>query len=129
MSNHILPDGRLHNRKFGAVIGDWELPDGTTVRIEMSPVYCQCGKLYGYTPTDNCSFSFWLCNKCYEKYGAIAGTYAVPDDEFNLKLQEEMVARFGREVTAEEIAVAESEGRLGRPLELLTQESPYKLPS
>jgi hypothetical protein len=33
-------------------------------------------------PEENMTFAFYLCNACYEQYGAIAGMMAVPDDVF-----------------------------------------------
>lgn len=129
MSMHILPDSRLKEAK-GTVIVNWELTDGSTVRIEVEPIYCaNCGKLYGYVPKENTTFAFWLCRKCFEAHGEIAGTYAVPEDEFNQKVQTEMQERFGRDLTDLEIFKLLEQGELGRPLELLIRESPYKVPN
>ncbi|MDE2102482.1 MAG: hypothetical protein KGL39_34870, partial [Patescibacteria group bacterium] len=102
MSNaHILPDSRAHTGKQGVMM-DWQMPDGTTVRVEAVHVFCaNCGKLYGLVPKENTVFTFWLCAPCFEKYGAIAGTFAQPDGEFMQSVVEEMTERFGRTLTAE----------------------------
>lgn len=125
----ILPDSRLQDRNFGAVMGDFELPNGQTVRLEMTPVFCaSCGTLYGYVPRDNTNFVCWLCRPCFEKYGETASLCTVPEDEFNQLVAEEMVARFGRPLTDAELSAAAEQGKLGRALELLDRESPYAIP-
>lgn len=125
MNTHVLPSSRLQDATLGSQMVDWELPDGSTVRVEAVKVYCaNCGKLYGHAPI-NQHFEFWLCRKCHEDYGDIAGTFTVPDEEFNRAVQEEMQARFGRDLTGIELVTAAKEGRLGTSLELLARESPY----
>jgi hypothetical protein len=128
---HILPDSRLtHHPTFGSQMVDWPMPDGTTVRCECVMVYCaNCGKEFGYVPKDNTSFAFWLCAKCFETHGAIAGTYAQPDDEFCKSVQEEMRKKFGRDLTGEELLALQECGKLGKALELLEKESPFPVPS
>ena len=121
----LLPDSRLKDRNFGAVMADFDVPGAGTVRLEMIPIFCQCGKLYGYVPKDNTSFVCWLCQTCFEKYGQAAGTCAVPDDAFNEHVAEEILARFGRPLTDAELSAAAAQGKLGRALELLEKESPY----
>ena len=116
----------MRDRSFGSLSMDWPLPDGRFVRVEVIPVFCaNCGTPYGYVPRDNTSWAFWLCTPCFETYGAVAGTLAMPDEEFNRKVEAEMVERFGRVLTPDEIACVVARGQLGRPLELLTKESPY----
>ena len=127
----VLPDSRLASSQGGVMV-DWPLtlPDGTerTVRVECVPVFCgNCGVPYGYVPKDNTTFAFYLCPPCFEKYGEVAHTYALPDDEFNRNVEHEMKERFGRPLTASEIAVAADMGLLGKKLELLIAESPYKV--
>jgi hypothetical protein len=128
MGAHVLPDSRAREPK-GCRVVDWELPDGRTVRVEAEPVYCaSCGCPFGWVPRENMAFCFWLCNQCFERYGAIAGTYAAPDEEFRRAVVAEVEARFGRGLTDTELGRLAGEGRLGRALELLSRESPYPGP-
>lgn len=125
-SMDVLPDSRLTDKNFGAVMMDWPLPSGRTMRVECVPVFCaNCGLPYGYVPRDNTAFAFWLCQQCFETHGAVAGTFAQPDAEFCAAVAVEMENRFGRSLTAEEIVVAQDRGLLGRELGLLIKESPY----
>src|SRR4051812_3186131 len=99
-NTHLLPDSRLQDRDQGTVMMDWELLGGGIMRLEMSPVFCgNCGVLSRYVPKENTSFAFYLCGKCFRTYGAIAGTFALPDDEFDRAVQHEMETRFGRALT------------------------------
>src|SRR5437879_633702 len=90
-NRHVLPDSRLKDRSFGTVMANF-----LGWRVEMEPIFCPCGKPYGYVPKDNTSFVCWLCRECYEKFGAIANTYAVPEDEFNNAVAFEMMAKHGK---------------------------------
>ncbi len=123
----ILPDSRLLQRPdLGCFMADWPVCGGGTVRIEVQPIYCaNCGKPYGYIPKENTVFAMWLCRPCSETYGEIAGTYSLPDDEFNRRLAEEMDARYGRALTELEILREIENGTLGSALEKLALESPY----
>jgi hypothetical protein len=70
----LLPDSRLQHRECGTIRG----PGGNWV-----PIFCaNCGAPGGVVPEENMTFAFYLCNACYEQYGAIAGTMAVPDEVF-----------------------------------------------
>lgn len=127
---HLLPDSRLSNETFGSQMVDWELPGGGTVRLEAVQIFCgNCGKLFGYVPKDTCSFVSWLCGKCFEKFGAIAGTYAVPDDLFNQSVAYEMQERFGHSLNDEEILYYLERNELGTALEKLAKESPFPVPT
>jgi hypothetical protein len=54
------------------------------------PIYCgNCGMSGGFVPEENCNFAFWLCDKCFETHGNIAGTMATPDDVFWAKVAED----------------------------------------
>jgi hypothetical protein len=69
------------------------------------PVYCaNCGADGGLCPVENMTFLFYLCNKCAETYGQIAGTMMMPDEIFFQKLKDEQEATYGRSLTPEEIA-------------------------
>ncbi len=126
----VLPDSRLSQRPdLCTVMADWPMPDGSTVRVEMAPIYCaNCGTLFGHVPLENCTFAFWLCRDCFAKWGEVAGTYAVPEDEFNQAVAAEMQDRFGRTLTHVELWQLEQQGQLGTALEKLARESPYPNP-
>lgn len=49
------------------------------------------------------TFMFYLCNKCAETHGAIAGTMLMPDEVFFEKLRQEQLAAYGRYLTQEEL--------------------------
>lgn len=101
---HVLPDSRLKNRDFGAVMSDIDLPDGSIIRLEMIPVFCaNCGKHHGYVPKENITWSFWLCQPCADKCGEIAGMMMVPDHQYWEAVKEEMIANYGRVLTHEEV--------------------------
>jgi hypothetical protein len=105
---------------------DWEVSPGKFVRLEAQPIFCaNCGKLFGYVPKDNCSFACWLCDPCFEVYGPPPDTWVSSDHAFREKLQQEMIAKYGRVLTGDEVRVLASRGELGS-LELLLRESPYK---
>ena len=125
---NVLPDSRLHDRLHGSVMADWTLTDGSTVRIEMAAVYCaSCGVPFGWVPAENTAFAFWLCNQCFEQYGAVVGTCVMPDEEFCRNVQHEMQAKHGRDLSELELFRLIEQGKLGKELELLARESPYKV--
>lgn len=122
----ILPDSRLTRSDLGAVIMDWPLSNGRTIRLECIPCFCaNCGCSGPYVPRDNTTFACWLCNKCVETHGEIVGTYLQPDHEFWAALDAEMVARFGRSATPIEIATLLDQG--DRTFEKLLKDSPIRL--
>lgn len=129
VNEHTLPDSRLAQRPdLETFMGEWTMPDGSFIRCEIQPIFCaNCGKKYGYVPKDNTTFACYLCNKCFETWGAIAGTYAVLDDDFHQAVQHEMETRFGRTLTELEIFKLAEHGRLGTALEKLEKESPYQV--
>lgn len=127
MTKNILPDSRLSQRPdFGCVMGDWQLPSGEYVRIEMQPIFCQCGKMFGYVPRDTTCFAFWLCNKCFEIYGEIAGMWALPEEEFCKNVEYELEARFARRnMTEKDILIEIENNNIGSALAALARESPF----
>lgn len=56
------------------------------------------------------TFLFYLCNKCAETYGSIAGTMMMPDEVFFEKLKQEQIAAYGRYLTQQEIAAVMEAG-------------------
>lgn len=132
MSNSILPDSRLLDASKGVVVADWPVidPDGTTrtIRLQLQPIFCaSCGKPHGCVPKDVLSWVCWLCQECSVKYGEEASHMLASDEMFWRDVQAEMLDRFGHVLTAAEMDALAEQGRLGRNLELLERESPYKI--
>ena len=73
-------------------------------------------------PEENCTFAFYLCNKCAEKWAPLAGTMAMPDEVFWQKVKEEQLARYGRVLTPYELAAAAAVK--GSTLATLAKEAP-----
>lgn len=122
----MLPDSRLTRGDLNVVMIDWPLPDGRTMRVECVPTFCaNCGKSGPLCPRDNTTWMFWLCVSCHEKYGAIAGTLAVPDAEFWEKVNQEMIENYGRTLNQLELLALAEQG--WGPLEKLVKESPVKV--
>jgi hypothetical protein len=125
----ILPDSRANNVTVGSKMVDWPMPGGKTVRIEVVLVYCaNCGEPHGYVPKENTTFAFYMCQQCFEKYGNVPGTWAMPDDEFNQNVAHEIEERYGHELTEEELYREVCNGTLGPVLEALVKDSPYPAP-
>lgn len=94
----ILPDSRLREPK-GVVRGDAGFGSMNWV-----PIFCaNCGKPYGRVPEENCDFVCWLCDPCSEKYGEQFGLAMMPEEAFWLKVTQEMLDKYGRYLTAEEL--------------------------
>lgn len=94
--------------------------------MECVPVFCvNCGAEHGYVPLENTTFSFWLCQPCFDKYGAIAGTMVRPDHEFWEKVYQEMDAHYGHCLNEIELFMLQEQG-WGR-LASLVKESPIKV--
>src|ERR1051326_8951014 len=115
MLDNILPDSRLKEAK-ATVFGDFEFGD-TKTRIEWEMIFCaNCGKEYGYVPKENTVFTCYLCNKCFETYGHVVGTFVQSDEEFCQNVAFEMMERFGRYLTDDELTQAKQNGTLGTAL-------------
>src|SRR6516165_9266626 len=124
-NTHFLPDSRLREKK-GVVKGELVFQHGDYAKrgvevVEWEPIFCpHCGSFYGYV-TIPISFTCWLCKPCFEKLmkvgGLPMGMYALPEDEFNRNVAEEVRARFGRDLTAQEIDEQAEHGNLGPALE------------
>jgi len=68
------------------------------------PIYCaNCAKDGGLVPEENCTFAFYLCDTCAEKWSPLADTYLVPDEVFWAKLQEEQLEKYKRILSPEEL--------------------------
>lgn len=91
----LLPDSRPKQAK-GRVFTN----GGTWV-----PIFCaNCGTDGGLVPEENMNFVFYLCNRCAETHGAIAGTMMMPDEVFWEKLKQEQLAAYGRYLSELELA-------------------------
>ena len=107
---------------------DWTLADGTSVRIEVEKIYCaNCGKAYGWVPKENTTWACFLCTECFERWGAVAGAYAIPNNAFWEAVAYECLDRFGYIPTEEELMKLKDGVRLGSALEKLEKESPIKV--
>ena len=100
LKKDILPDCRTSNptERIFTRIGTW------------IPVYCaNCGVHGGSCPEENMTFIFYLCKKCVDTYGEIAGTMLMPDEVFFEKLKQEQLASYGRYLTQDELTVVVAE--------------------
>ena len=91
----LLPDCRARETKnrIYSPIGNWV------------PVFCaNCGRDGGSCPEENMTFMFYLCGKCAETYGQIAGTMMMPDEIFFEKLKQEQMESYGHYLTQSEFA-------------------------
>ena len=121
-----LPESRLKDRNQGSKFMDWPLQDGATIRVEVVPVFCaNCGVDNGYVPKDNTTFAFFLCRRCFEVYGEIAGTYAEPDQQFWTTVREAMEEEYGHVLDQRELMILAAQG--WGVLAPLVKESPIKL--
>jgi hypothetical protein len=107
MSEEILPDSRLKDHAQGTRV----MPFANVNRLSWTPIFCaNCGKGGGYVPEETCTFAFYLCDGCAEKWAPLAGTLAVPDEVFWKKVKEAQLEKYGRLLTAEEIAAQLEDG-------------------
>lgn len=129
MPTNILPDSRLSDRR-GSVMLDWPLrggPNPPTVRLECVPCFCiNCGAPGPYVPADTTSWASFLCQKCIESYGELASGWVCSEQAFCEAVAAEMLESFGRYLTELELCALKDQGKLGRYLELLERDSPYK---
>jgi hypothetical protein len=96
------------------------------IRLELEPIFCvNCGKPNGFVPRGIMSFVSWLCLPCSETWGETASLWESSDREFWRKVAYEMVRKYGRGLTQEELFRLGEQGRLGS-LALLARESPFK---
>jgi hypothetical protein len=68
------------------------------------PIFCaNCGKQGGGVSQEHVTFCFWLCDHCYEKWGAVAGVSFVPDEVFWEKVKAAQLEEYGHILDADEI--------------------------
>ncbi len=131
MSLDILPTSLAKNVTHGSVMMDWSGPAGS-YRVEAVVAYCAgCGKPLRRVPLDTTVAQCYICRKCYEKDPAALEGMVGTEEEFNRAVVEEMEARFGHALSDEQLVVEIEAGNLGKFLEALERESPYRkaLPS
>jgi len=98
MSANPLPDSRslVHPTPKGSV--------RHATLGNMVPVHCHnCGVLYGHVPEENCTFSFWLCTPCSEKWGDQAHFWTEPDTLFWERVKNEQLDKYQRELGLPEL--------------------------
>ena len=89
----LLPDSRAKTTR-----GHVFAKSGTWV-----PVFCaNCGKDGGLCPEES-TFMFYLCDRCFETHGEIAGTMTVPDAVFYDRVAQEQAATYGRALDRAEV--------------------------
>lgn len=108
----ILPDSRPRETK-GRIF--------TRNGVTWVPFYCaNCFKHCGSCP-ETSTFLFYLCPKCFETHGEIAGTMIVPDQVFYERVAQEQQEAHGRPLThAEMVQVVQEDCT---PLATLLKES------
>lgn len=90
----ILPDTRLREPKKVVFANG----------MNWVPIFCaSCGADGGLVPEENCSFAFYLCQPCADKFGNIEGTYIEPDAVFWQRVHDEMIEKYGRVLTSAEL--------------------------
>jgi len=106
MAQDVLPDSRLKDKDKG----NTRLAFANLCPMNWVPIFCaNCGAKGGFVPEENCTFAFYLCNDCAEKWSPLVGTMAVPDDIFWQKVREAQVEKYGRELSVQELAAALAE--------------------
>jgi hypothetical protein len=92
----LLPDSRL------------KAPKNIQFHLGMNwvPIFCaNCGADGGFVPAENMTFVCYLCQPCANKLPPIEGTYVMPDEVFFQKVRDAQMEKYGRLLTAEEIAI------------------------
>lgn len=77
----------------------------------MVPIFCpSCGVEGGHVPQENMTFAFWLCAKCFEKYGELTNMFVLPDEVFFEAIKQEQMEKYGRLLEQHElVAVVEAD--------------------
>lgn len=84
---------------------DWNLsgPHGKWLYLFCASCGADGGRVLETDVPNREEFAFYLCDPCAAKYGAIDGSYMVPDEVFFQKVKEAQLERFGRELTVPEL--------------------------
>lgn len=140
MSADVLPDSRLSSGR-GRVVADWVVGrkvvmrggrpvsvPARTIRLELEPIHCfNCGRGAGHVPVGIMTYASWLCEPCSVTWGAAASLHTAPDQQFWDAVSHEILKRFGRPLSKDELDALADQGKLGTSLEILNRESPYKM--
>lgn len=98
MTGNILPDSRQHVNHTPRNM--MQGPGGMWV-----PVFCaNCGVHGGSCPEGNMTFIFYLCQKCVDTHGMIAGTMLMPDEVFFEIVKQEQMEAHGHYLDQKEMA-------------------------
>jgi hypothetical protein len=101
----LLPDSRPRVQRNV----QWRV--NNNIGMNWVPIYCaNCGAPGGLVPEQGCNFCFYLCDPCAIKLPPIDGTYMIPDHVFWENVKQEQLARYGRELTPEEMAEVLKDG-------------------
>lgn len=94
--------------------------------VNCIPIFCaNCGDGGPFIPEATMDFAFYLCDDCYKTWGAIAGTFAVPDEVFWARIRDAQIEKYGRILDPNELAEAIKES--DNPLAKLARDR-YQLP-
>ncbi len=92
----LLPESRLSTPR-GARPG----PLG----VEWVPIFCaNCGREGGRVPAVNITWAFWLCQKCFETYGTVAGLLAVKDEVVWEQVRQDQLGRAAEAIRRGDVA-------------------------
>jgi hypothetical protein len=101
----VLPDSRMRDHQKGTIHGRMA---NMVDKLNWTPIFCaNCGKPYGYVPTENCTFACWLCDPCADKWGTQYGLAFMPDEIFAANVVAEQMEKHGRGLTNEEVVAVE----------------------
>jgi hypothetical protein len=74
-------------------------------------VYCaNCHKGGPWVPEEGMTFAYYLCDPCYHKMGDTTCTFVMPDHVFAAKMRLEMIEKYGKVLTEEELRTVVGEG-------------------
>jgi hypothetical protein len=92
----------------------------------MEMAYCfMCGKAYAWIPKENTVSVHAICNRCYRTFGTIEGCHVATDEQFRQDVGNELLARYGRALTDDELYNEVRDHNLGPALEALLRDSPF----
>jgi hypothetical protein len=127
---NVLPDSRLADKNARSEQGLWECADGTRVRVEAIPAYCvSCGKWLSKVPKDTTVHIALICRKCYDRDPACFAGMVGSEEEFNRKLEDEMLSKYGRYLSDVELLQLYEDQNLSVGLQMLLRETPYPVPT
>jgi hypothetical protein len=106
MSDMLLPDSRLKVAKD--VI---QMPFPNFGPANWVQIFCaNCGAPGGRVMEAYCTFAFYLCDSCAEKWTPMMGTYMVPDEVFFEKVKQAQLEEYGGFLSPAETVKALEDG-------------------